>query len=132
MLPPSEQFFLVGTLFGRGFFIGELAGDKAIAGTIELQYNAPRTLPSYAFHLPLDLQFYAFYDGGQIWDLPTPDASRGLDRHLDSLGIGVRSTIATRYFVQLEGVERLTRRPDPNTSSNESGQAFFFRVGVKL
>jgi hemolysin activation/secretion protein len=132
VLPPSEKFFLGGTQFGRGFYSGELSGDNAIAGSIELQWNMQRTSPSYAFALPLDLQLYAFYDGGQVWDMPTPDVRTGLDRHLDSLGIGVRSTIAAHYFVQLEGVDRLTRRPDPSETDNEKTLALFFRVGVKL
>jgi hemolysin activation/secretion protein len=132
VLPPSEKFFLGGTQFGRGFYSGELSGDDAIAGTIEVQWNMPRTLPSYAYALPLDLQFYGFYDGGQVWDRPTADVRSDLGRHLESLGMGVRSTIARHYFVQLEGADRLTPRPDPSETGREKNLALFFRVGVKL
>src|SRR5262249_2242663 len=37
ILPPSEKYFLGGPRFVRGFFAGELTGDRAFGGTIELQ-----------------------------------------------------------------------------------------------
>jgi hemolysin activation/secretion protein len=124
VLPPSEKFFLGGNAFGRGFYNGELSGDDALAGTIELQWNAPRDL----HQIPLDLQYYAFYDAGMTWDRATADVHNHLDHHIESIGVGVRATIATHYFAQLEGVDRLTRRPDGN---EEKGLALFFRVGVR-
>jgi hemolysin activation/secretion protein len=41
ILPPSEKYFLGGTRFGRGFFNGEVTGDRAIGSTVELQPTPP-------------------------------------------------------------------------------------------
>ena len=39
ILPPAEQFYLGGTQFTRGYYSGQVAGDKALAATAELQLN---------------------------------------------------------------------------------------------
>ena len=39
ILPPAEQFYLGGSQFTRGYYAGQVPGDKALAATVELQLN---------------------------------------------------------------------------------------------
>ena len=39
ILPPAEQFYLGGSRFTRGYYAGQVPGDKALAATTELQLN---------------------------------------------------------------------------------------------
>ena len=39
ILPPAEQFYLGGARFTRGYYSGQVPGDKALAATVELQLN---------------------------------------------------------------------------------------------
>ena len=39
ILPPAEQFYLGGARFTRGYYAGQVPGDKALAATVELQLN---------------------------------------------------------------------------------------------
>ena len=39
ILPPSEQFYLGGSQYTRGYYSGQVPGDKALAATVELQLN---------------------------------------------------------------------------------------------
>ncbi|HET8995110.1 MAG TPA: ShlB/FhaC/HecB family hemolysin secretion/activation protein, partial [Acetobacteraceae bacterium] len=67
ILPPAEQFYLGGGRFTRGYYAGQVAGDKALAATAELQLNTDLNLTKW--HIPRDLatQFYLFYDWGETW-----------------------------------------------------------------
>jgi hemolysin activation/secretion protein len=61
ILPPSEQHLFGGTRFGRGFFAGQIAGDRALGATVELQLNV-----GFDDLMPLNpdgrrnVQFYSF------------------------------------------------------------------------
>ena len=35
ILPPAEQFYLGGSRFTRGYYAGQVPGDKALAATVE-------------------------------------------------------------------------------------------------
>ena len=39
ILPPAEQFYLGGSHFTRGYYSGQVPGDKALVATTELQLN---------------------------------------------------------------------------------------------
>ena len=130
VLPPSEKFFLGGTQFGRGFYSGEVTGDRTVAGTVELQVNTTIQGRSNLFNLPYDLgvQYYGFYDTGQTWDRG-PSALR---LHLESVGLGARVTITPQYAVELEGVHRFTRRPasqSPDVSLEKADTVFVRLIG---
>src|SRR5205823_13919126 len=63
ILPPSEEYLLGGTRFGRGFFAGQVAGDRAVGSTIELQLNTQWAVASpFTGDHHIDLQWYGFFD----------------------------------------------------------------------
>jgi hemolysin activation/secretion protein len=78
----------------------------------------------FGYALRLDPTYYAFYDRGWTFDKLESDP----DRHLSSLGIGVRMAINQRVEAQLEGVRRLTRRPSGADLPEQKEDALFWRV----
>lgn len=59
----SQQFYLGGAAFGRGFDAGEISGDDGIAGSLELRFDQKsnwKPVQSY--------QLYGFVDSGAAWD----------------------------------------------------------------
>jgi hemolysin activation/secretion protein len=125
ILPPSEKYFLGGTRFGRGFFNGEVTGDRAIGGSLELQANTiftevPMLNPAYR----LPMQFYGFWDYGRGFNLAPSD----IDRTIQSVGVGFRSDLTPWLFLEAEGVHRLTTHPQGAAVTKEADYAFFTRV----
>jgi len=59
----SEQFAFGGSQLGRGYDVAEIIGDKGMAGSAELRYDL-----SVNRLLIQNLQFYAFYDIGVIYN----------------------------------------------------------------
>jgi hemolysin activation/secretion protein len=126
VLPLTEQFYLGGMQFTRGYYAGQVVGDKALAATAELQLNTVFDLSR--FHLPSDIstQFYIFYDWGETWN--NQDIDPGV--HLSSVGGGVRMQVTPRVEVDFEGLARLNRFPNgsgPGISALYGG-AFYWRV----
>jgi hemolysin activation/secretion protein len=119
ILPSNEKYFLGGTKFGRGYFSGEITGDRAVGATAELQLNTSTDWP-----VRLGLQPYLFYDAGWAWNLAQGD----LDEHVKSAGVGVRISFTQQLSVELEGVRRLTRRPTGADVSPLSPYAGFVTV----
>ncbi len=78
----SQQFYLGGLSFGRGFEGGWLAGDNAVAGSAELRFDQPLTL-SFA----KGYQLYGFTEGGVTRSYSQP---KDLVQGLASIGVGVR------------------------------------------
>ena len=123
VLPPSEKFFLGGTRFGRGFYYGQVTGDRAIGSSVELQFNTQFSdLPLVNSDYQVPLQFYSFWDYGHSYNVPK---SGDPDRTIQSLGLGVRSDLTRWIFVELEGVRRLTTHPQGAAVSPENDYAVF-------
>jgi len=133
LLPPAEKFFLGGNRLGRGFHAGQATGDRAVAGSLELQLGRvfelpmPTALPGGA-ELRLGTQFYLFRDMGWAED----NGLAALDRRLSSWGGGVRLQFDERVQLDLEGVRRVTRRPDGAAAAALSEDAAFVRVLVRF
>jgi hemolysin activation/secretion protein len=126
ILPPSEQFYLGGAQFTRGYYSGQVAGDKALATTAELQLNTGIDLSHVGLSAEVNSQFYLFYDWGEVWQ----NQSNTLAPRLASTGGGVRLQ-ATRYVeVDFEGLARLNRYPTGVGTgiSALNGGAFYWRV----
>ena len=89
ILPPAEQFYLGGARFTRGYYSGQVPGDKALAATVELQLNTGFETTLFAKSFDIAQQFYLFYDWGETWqNLSTDHAAM-----INSAGGGVRTQL---------------------------------------
>ncbi|MGM4872323.1 ShlB/FhaC/HecB family hemolysin secretion/activation protein [Bradyrhizobium sp. 956_D2_N1_5] len=78
----SQQFYLGGAAFGRGYGAAEISGDNGIAGSLELRFDQKLNFRYWAGY-----QLYAFGDAGAVWN----DGYRLSDGlSLTSAGAGVR------------------------------------------
>jgi len=126
ILPPAEQFYLGGFEYTRGYYSGEVSGDKGLAATAELQLNT--TLDLHRLGLPeaLPTQFYTFYDWGEVWQ----NQQFGLDMHVASIGGGVRLSVTRYVDLDFVGLHRINLYPTgagPSISALR-GSAFYWRV----
>lgn len=78
----SQQFYLGGAAFGRGYGAAEISGDNGLAGSIELRFDQ-----KVNFRYWTGYQLYAFGDAGAVWN-DGYRLSEGLA--LTSAGAGVR------------------------------------------
>jgi hemolysin activation/secretion protein len=124
ILPPIEKFFLGGEQYGRGFFSGEVTADNVAAGTVELQLNDSIEGQIFGHAFNIGTQYYGFYDIGQSWS----NAPGDLKQRIESAGVGVRANLTPRLSVQVEGVDRFTRRPTSTVGSLETQYAAYFRL----
>lgn len=78
----SQQFYLGGAAFGRGYGAAEISGDNGLAGSLELRFDQKLN-----FRYWTGYQLYAFGDAGAVWN----DGYRlGDGLSLTSAGAGVR------------------------------------------
>jgi hemolysin activation/secretion protein len=113
ILPSEEEFYLGGSRFTRGFYSGEVVGDKAAYATAELQFNTGYDFTAFTHDVDLGVQLYGFYDWGEAW----PNLKSDLSERVASTGGGIRFGL-TRYIeVDGEAVERLTTRLIPGAST---------------
>jgi hemolysin activation/secretion protein len=128
ILPLAEKFYLGGARLGRGFYAGQVTGDKALGASAELQLTT--SIATTLFGRPAQLQptLYTFYDWGQSWENLAADANR----RLASFGLGARVAINDRIELQLEGVHRETRQPGGAGSTRLQANAVFWRVVLRL
>jgi hemolysin activation/secretion protein len=128
VLPASEKFYLGGMSFTRGYYSGQVAGDNAMAATVELRLNTGFDTSVFGHALDVGAQFYGFYDWGQTWE------NQATDKHsiaARSAGGGVRLTLTRSLEIDMEGVARLTRNVTSASSDTVKllpAQAFYWRV----
>lgn len=60
----SQQYYLGGAMFGRGYGSAEISGDNAMAGSLELRYDGKLNLPYTRGY-----QLYGFVDSGAVWNV---------------------------------------------------------------
>jgi hemolysin activation/secretion protein len=104
----SQQFYLGGAAFGRGYGSAEISGDNGIAGTFELRFDQKahfRYLSGY--------QLYAFVDSGTAWN-DGYGFSDGLS--LTSAGVGVRLFLVNDLQADIGVAVPLSYRAPDNTS----------------
>ena len=78
----SQQFYLGGAAFGRGYGAAEISGDNGIAGSFEMRFDQRPN-----FRYLAGYQIYGFVDAGAVWN----DGYRlGDGLALTSAGAGVR------------------------------------------
>jgi hemolysin activation/secretion protein len=119
ILPPTEEYLLGGTRYGRGFFAGQVIGDRALGTTAELQLNTALERP-----IPLGLQPYIFWDTGYTWDLAQGD----VNQELKSAGAGIRVNVAPQISIEVEEAHRFTRKPTGADVTPEGADVFFVTV----
>ena len=125
ILPPSEKFFCCGLRWSRGYFYGQVTGDRGVGTGAELQLNTGFTdVPILAPDHRLDVQFYGFYDFGRFYNL----APGTFNQTVDSFGIGARSNLTSWMFVDLAGVRRLVTRPNGANVSKLPEYVLFSRI----
>jgi hemolysin activation/secretion protein len=130
ILPPAEQFYLGGARFTRGYYAGQVPGDKALATTVELQLNTSFDVKMFEKSLDVSTQYYLFYDWGETWqNLKTDFATR-----INSAGGGVRMQVTRYTELDLEGLARFNKFPTAGGGTPGSGVsplyggAFYWRV----
>lgn len=78
----SQQFYLGGAAFGRGYGAAEISGDNGLAGSLELRFDQKLNFRYWSGY-----QLYAFGDAGAVWN----DGYRLSDGlSLTSAGAGAR------------------------------------------
>jgi hemolysin activation/secretion protein len=130
ILPSAEKFYLGGARLNRGYYAGEVTGDKAWATALELQLNT-----GYAFDIlgyPFDIAstFYGFYDWGETVENQKTDPNR----RLQSFGAGSRLRFSPNLSVDLEWAHRVVRRPLGAQSNTPAlrGDAFYWRLVTRF
>ena len=129
ILPPAEQFYLGGARFTRGYYAGQVPGDKALAATVELQLNTGFETTVFEKSLDISTQFYLFYDWGETWQNLNTDHNA----MINSAGGGVRAQVTRYVEVDFEGLARFNRFPNGGNVPGSGiqplyGGAFYWRV----
>lgn len=115
---PSQKAQLGGLEFGRGYYFGQLTGDRSVMSSLELTAMCPVNW----FSVPASVGPFAFDDAGVVWDIAPGDPGR---RYLHSAGGGVRLELDRWFSAEVEYARRLVRNPtrandlplDPNRVS---------------
>jgi hemolysin activation/secretion protein len=107
VLPPAEQFFLGGSRWTRGYYAGQVTGDRALVATVEPQLNTKLNVHLFDQAFDLGVQFYLFYDWGQTWQNQSIDTGA----IVTSLGGGLRLAIDQTTELGVEVVARGNLRP---------------------
>lgn len=138
VLPSSEKFFLGGDRFGRGYYAGQVTGDRAIVGSLELQLNVvipygevdSSTAVSDSGATPgLPIQIYGFVDYGRAWNLLATETQAITAR---SVGAGVRVSVLERMQVEAEAVRRFDVNVDGATATALSPWAGYVRATTRF
>lgn len=103
ILPTAEEFYLGGQSFTRGYYSGQVAGDKAAYATAELQLNTTASIDVFQRNIDVTSQVYGFYDWGQAWS----NQVGGANPRLASAGVGVKVGVGHNFQMQGEFVHRL-------------------------
>jgi hemolysin activation/secretion protein len=106
----SQQFYLGGMAFGRGYGSAEISGDNGLAGSAELRFDQKANLPYLSGY-----QLYGFVDSGVAWN----DGYRLSDGlSLISAGAGVRLFLTEGLQADIGAAAPLSyRAPDNSTRS---------------
>ncbi|GAA5265050.1 hypothetical protein ACOSOMT5_P1475 [Acidiphilium sp. MT5] len=113
ILPTSEEFYLGGSQFTRGYYSGQVTGDKAIYATAELDLNTGLNFRVFGRRVETGAQFYGFYDYGENFQNDQIAGQVSANHRLASFGGGVRLGL-TRYLeLDVEGVHRLVTQLVP-------------------
>ncbi len=119
----SQQFYLGGAAFGRGYGSAEISGDNGIAGSLELRYDQKLN-----FRYLTGYQLYGFVDAGAAWNDGFSYAD-GLA--LTSVGTGVRFFLGDNLQADVAVAFPLSYRA-PDNSSRSARLLFSLSNAFKL
>ncbi|SDE62327.1 ShlB/FhaC/HecB family hemolysin secretion/activation protein [Belnapia rosea] len=129
ILPQAEKFYLGGNRLGRGYYSGQVTGDRAWGLALEAQYDLAFELPNSEFGPGrIAAQFYAFRDIARAVENRPNDANR----RLSSWGGGVRTVINETVQFDLEGAYRVVKRPDGAAADSLHETVVLFRSLVRF
>ncbi|HEY8950883.1 MAG TPA: POTRA domain-containing protein [Rhizomicrobium sp.] len=99
----SEQYSLGGYSFDRAFDPSQITGDSALAGKVELRWDAIQEAGPVS-----GVQLYGFYEGGEVWQ---SHALPGTPKHetLSSAGAGARFAVLNQLNADVEWADPLER-----------------------
>ena len=104
----SQQFYLGGVAFGRGYGSAETSGDNGMAGSFELRFDQ-----KLSFRYLTGYQIYGFFDAGIAWN----DGFSYTDGiALTSAGAGVRFFLTSDLQADLAVAFPLSYRAPDNSS----------------
>jgi hemolysin activation/secretion protein len=104
----SQQFYLGGAAFGRGYGSAEISGDNGMAGSVELRFNQ-----KLSFRYLTGYQLYGFIDAGTAWN-DGYSYTDGLA--LTSTGAGVRFFLGDDLRADIAVAVPLGYRAPDNTT----------------
>jgi len=119
----SQQFYLGGAAFGRGYGGAAISGDNGIAGSFELRFDQKLN-----FHYLTGYQLYGFVDAGAAWNDGYSYAD-GLA--LTSAGAGVRFFLGDDLRADIAVAFPLSYRA-PDNSSRTARLLFSLSNSFKL
>ena len=119
----SQQFYLGGLAFGRGYGSAEISGDNGLAGSAELRFDQKTNLQYLSGY-----QLYAFVDSGVAWNHGY-ELSDGLS--LTSAGGGVRFFMMDGLQADIGVAAPLTYRA-PDNSTRSARVLFSLSSALKL
>ena len=119
----SQQFYLGGIAFGRGYGSAEISGDNGLAGSAELRFDQKTNLQYLSGY-----QLYGFIDSGVAWN----DGYRPSDGlSLTSAGGGVRFFLLDGLQADIGVAAPLTYRA-PDNSTRSARVLFSLSSALKL
>jgi hemolysin activation/secretion protein len=119
----SQQFYLGGIAFGRGYGSAEISGDNGLAGSAELRFDQKTSLQYLRGY-----QLYSFVDSGVAWN----DGYRPSDGlSLTSAGVGVRFFLLDGLQADIGVAAPLTYRA-PDNSARSARVLFSLTSALKL
>jgi len=138
VVPASEKFFIGGDRFGRGYYFGQVSGDRGFAASIELQLNVlvppggvgwGTAASDLDMSRALPLQFYAYFDYGRAWNLLATDVPVITAR---SVGFGVRANLLEHLTIEVEASRRLDLNVDGAAATPLDPWAAFFKATARF
>ena len=119
----SQQFYLGGVAFGRGYGSAEISGDNGIAGSIELRFDQRLNWQYFSGY-----QLYGFVDSGAAWN---DGFTIGDGLALTSAGAGVRFFLLDGLQADIGVAAPLSYRA-PDNSSRTARVLFTLTSALKL
>lgn len=116
-LVASEEFAIGGSQFGRAFDPSELAGDRGVAGRMELRFD--QQLKQQWLK---KIQLYAFGDYGIVWNQTLSNGYRSVD--LGSAGGGLRLILGDHISAYAEVAVPFEKTADFDTRFDSSARVF--------